>query len=100
MSKFIHTVRQIIAQIMGQSPSSKDQKTLIAEKILAALNMTREHELSCDEVFDVVDKYAEAVVQRKDVSALMPLVHHHLQMCQACREELEMLLEMINLEAA
>lgn len=100
MSNFIHTIRRMIAQILGQSSNKADQQALLVERIIGALGLTREHEASCDEVFDVIDKYAEAVVQGKDMRALMPLVHHHLQLCGACREELEMLLEMINLETA
>lgn len=100
MSKIIQSVRNLIAQILGQSPDPRDQQALLAEKLIAMLGLTQEHELSCDEVFEVVDKYAEAVVRGIDTRQLMPLVHHHLQLCGECREELEMLLEMMHLETA
>ncbi|MDJ0753983.1 MAG: hypothetical protein QNJ45_10720 [Ardenticatenaceae bacterium] len=100
MSKFIQSVKQLIARILGQSSNTEDQKVELVKGLMGALELTQEVELGCDEVFEVIDKYAEAVVQGVDTRELMPLVYHHIEMCGECREELEMLLEMIELEAA
>ena len=64
-------------------------------KMLQALTMTKEHEISCDEVFAVLDEFAEAVVRGENVLIFMPLVRQHLDMCPDCREEYETLLRML-----
>jgi hypothetical protein len=65
------------------------------EKMLLALVKTEEHEISCDEVFAVLDEFAEAVKRGENVLLLMPLVRQHLDMCPDCREEYETLLRML-----
>lgn len=64
-------------------------------KMLRALAMTEEHEISCDDVFAVLDEFAEAVDRGENVLLLMPLVRQHLDMCPDCREEYEALLRML-----
>ncbi|GIV64409.1 MAG: hypothetical protein AB1457_07475 [Chloroflexota bacterium] len=60
---------------------------MMAEMIAA----TQEVELTCDEVFELLDQFTELAVQGEDVAHLMPLVHRHLEMCPECREEYETL---------
>ena len=57
---------------------------------------TQEQELGCDEVYALLDVFAERVSRGEDVATLMPLVHHHLQMCPDCREEFEALLRAVD----
>jgi predicted transcriptional regulator len=63
--------------------------------MLQALVKTEEHEISCDQVFAVLDEFAEAVKRGENVLLLMPLVRQHLNMCPDCREEYETLLRML-----
>lgn len=65
------------------------------KKMLQSLAMTDEHEISCDEVFAVLDQFAEAVARGENVLVFMPLVRQHLDMCPDCREEYEALLKML-----
>jgi hypothetical protein len=65
------------------------------QKLLQSLVMTEEHEISCDDVFAVLDEFAEAVRRGENVLLLMPLVRQHLDMCPDCREEYETLLQML-----
>jgi hypothetical protein len=65
---------------------------------LAALRMvqvTRTEEYSCDQAYELMDQYAEMVRRGEDVSVLLPLVYHHLEMCPECREELAALLRIL-----
>lgn len=64
-------------------------------KMLQALAMTEDHEISCDDVFAVLDEFTEAVKRGENVLLLMPLVRQHLDMCPDCREEYETLLRML-----
>jgi hypothetical protein len=64
-------------------------------KMIQALAKTEEHEISCDDVFAVLDEFVEAVRRGENVLLLMPLVRQHLDMCPDCREEYETLLRML-----
>jgi predicted anti-sigma-YlaC factor YlaD len=61
------------------------------EKMLAMLSNTRAVELTCDEVFALLDQFTELAAQGEDVAQLMPLVQQHLDMCEDCREEYKVL---------
>lgn len=56
---------------------------------------TRELEYSCDDVYRLLDEFAEAIANGRDAAALMPLVQQHLDMCPDCREEFEALLRVL-----
>jgi hypothetical protein len=62
---------------------------------LATLARSDSHEISCDEVFVVLDQFAEAVHRGENVLLLMPLIKQHLDICPACRDEYEALLDML-----
>lgn len=64
----------------------------MTQKALRAVAATREQEIGCDEAYAFMDAYAERIRRGEDAAALMPLVHHHLEMCPDCREELDALL--------
>lgn len=65
------------------------------QKMLQSLAMTGEHEISCDEVYAVLDQFVEAVRRGENPLIFMPLVRQHLDMCPDCREEYEALLRML-----
>jgi|MTBAKSStandDraft_2_1061841.scaffolds.fasta_scaffold66084_2 hypothetical protein len=62
-----------------------------AEKMLYMIQNTQEIELTCDDVHGLLDQYTEMAIRGEDVASLLPLVHHHLDMCPDCREEYEAL---------
>lgn len=64
-------------------------------QLLRMLEKTREDELSCDDVFALVDEYVEAVQRGEDVARLKPLVLQHLEMCRECEEEYQALLRVL-----
>ncbi len=51
----------------------------------------------CDAGFEVLDEYAEAVAQGRDVARLFPGVVAHLASCAACREDTEGLIAALRL---
>ena len=67
------------------------QKSEKIQKVLTMLSNTQEVEMTCDEVFAVLDQFAEMMARGEDVSRLMPLVKHHLAMCPDCQEEYKVL---------
>jgi hypothetical protein len=65
------------------------------KQLLKMISNTREDEIDCDDVLNIVDVYAEAVARGEDPSEMLPLVKHHLEMCAPCLEEYEALLRIL-----
>lgn len=59
------------------------------------LAATQPEELSCDQVFKLLDEFAETVLAGKAAIGLMAMIEQHLQVCPDCRQEYETLLAMI-----
>lgn len=81
------------AQPDGRATSSQSQEVL--KTVFRKIGQTQEVELTCGEVFDLLDQYAEMAANGEDVTKLMPLVKQHLEMCADCREEFESLLKVL-----
>jgi len=73
----------------------QDPEQASIQVLLRSVAMTDEQELSCDEVYALVDQFAEMIKRGEDGSGLMPMVQKHLNMCPDCREEYEALLKMM-----
>jgi hypothetical protein len=67
----------------------------MAQKILGMLEKTQDEELTCEEVFALLDQFAEMAARGEDVASLMPMVKQHLELCGDCREEYEALMRVI-----
>jgi hypothetical protein len=98
-------IKQFILRIFGsnkQKPASVGMPAGQSEKMqkmMAMLSNTREVELTCDEVFALLDQFTELAAQGEDVRKLMPLVQQHLDMCEDCREEYRVLESILNAAA-
>lgn len=68
---------------------------VMLERLMQMLENTEEVELSCDEVFDLLDQYAEMELSGEDAENLLPLVKNHLDKCKDCHEEYEALIRML-----
>ncbi len=53
---------------------------------------TRPDEIGCDECFEKLDRFVELELAGKKAAEALPLVQHHLDHCDDCREEFEALL--------
>lgn len=73
---------------MAIAPALADQMRMTLTMVVA----THGQEIGCDEAYEFLDSYADRISRGEDVAALMPLVHHHLEMCPDCREEFDVLL--------
>lgn len=56
-------------------------------ELVKSILTTRPDEISCDECFEQLDRFAEMHLAGKDAAAALPLVQDHLERCQDCREE-------------
>jgi hypothetical protein len=75
--------------------SVSDQELSTMKNFLQMIEKTEDRELSCDEVFDLIDIYVDLEIQGEDVSAILPMVKKHLESCPDCREEYEALLRVV-----
>lgn len=73
---------------MDMTPDKAGQ---LLTKLAAQLKRTRQDELDCDECFELLDEYAEAVQRGEEAGDLMSTVRAHLELCQDCGEEFEAL---------
>ena len=64
----------------------------VIQKMMRSLHMTHQHELTCGECFNEVDRFAEIELSGKNHVEAMPLVQEHLDRCGDCRDEYEALL--------
>jgi bacterioferritin-associated ferredoxin len=65
----------------------------VIRKMMEAVKMTREHELDCGHCYDEIDQFVELELSGKNAAEVMPLVQEHLDLCGACREEYQALLD-------
>ena len=89
--RFMDRLKRIIQQMRSGGASSEQ----VLRKLLYAIENTQDVEYSCDEVYQLLDQYTEAVERGDVAEQLMPLVKHHLDMCPDCREEFEALLSVL-----
>lgn len=67
-------------------------------KLLYRLSITGEDEITCAEVHELIDEFAEMEIRGEDAARLMPLVQKHFELCNDCSEEHEALLEVLAFE--
>ena len=66
-----------------------------ARKVQTEMGCVAVFRTAGDEVFALVDEYAEASQRGEDVASLKPLIRHHLDMCRECDEEYQALLSVL-----
>lgn len=79
----------------SQPKSTAQNDAAMMVKLLHMVENTDEVELSCDEVFELIDQYVEYDVGSDDATSLLPLVKKHLDRCRGCYEEYEALARVI-----
>lgn len=91
LMKIMQFFKMQIRKLRREPELSDEMVTRIMHRLVVA-DVTK---ISCDEVFAIVDEYAEASQRGEDVSSLKPLIRHHLEMCRECDEEYRALLRVL-----
>lgn len=60
---------------------------------------TQEEEINCSECLDQVSQYVDLELATGEAAQRMPRVKHHLDQCQVCCEEYQVLRDLARLEA-
>ncbi len=110
MSTFIERIRAMFGSPSpAEKPAAETHTDADASPVLddadvrnlmMALSMTRDDELSCGEVYALLDEYADHVINDEDAAALMPLVEHHLVMCKDCCGQYDALMRVLEVDEA
>ena len=82
-------------RLFGSQPIELQGSHTMIARLMRMIDMTQEVEYSCDEVYELIDQYTELVANGEDAEHMMPLIKHHLDMCIDCREEYEILLNIV-----
>jgi hypothetical protein len=83
---------------LRRSKREQPDTTKLVEGVLLKLTQTDENEISCDEVHELIDQFAELEIAGADVQHLMPLVQKHLDLCPDCLEEHDVLVDALAYE--
>lgn len=87
----MRTIKQLLSRFFRPSKAPQNVDEAKVQKMMGMIAHTAEVELTCDEVFELLDQYTELARRGENVVELMPLVQQHLDMCPECREEYEAL---------
>ena len=92
-------LRELVNRLVKRMGSNKEESDMQLpaefQKLIGMIENTQELELSCDEVYRLLDEYTEIVDRGENAQKLMPLVEHHIEICPDCREEFEALLRIL-----
>lgn len=56
---------------------------------------TEEYEINCLECFNMLDQYADLLLDGTDPDTILPAVRQHLHHCPTCTQEFETLMTML-----
>ncbi len=65
------------------------------KRLIESIRHTCDEEPNCEQVYELLDQYAEQELNGMNPKDLMPLVHHHLEVCADCHEEYDLLMEIL-----
>jgi hypothetical protein len=98
--KITETIKNLIKRLGSAREEKNKQLPAELHKLIQMVENTQEVELSCEDVYNILDQYTELVYQGEDSAQLMPLVEHHIEICPDCREEFEALLRILESTSA
>lgn len=89
ITDLLHNIQGVFQK---KKPEFPDE---LVQELIRSLEQSEEEECSCDDVYAVVDQYAEMKFSGEDAARLMPLLKQHLEACHNCCEEYEALLDIL-----
>jgi len=98
--KFSGILKNFVMKLGSSKEEHANPMPANLQKLIRMLENTQEVELSCEDVYQILDQYAELVYRKEDSAELMPLVEHHIELCPDCREEFETLLRILEASPA
>ena len=91
---------QRLNRLLGRRPPVLHIRPEDAVKVAELIQATCDEECTCDDVYRVLDEFAERAGRGEDISDLMPTLKTHLETCCDCREEAEALMRALGANPA
>jgi hypothetical protein len=88
------TIKPVFAWFRGRFKKWYEPDPRTTE-LLKSLAKADRQTVSCDDVLMVLGHFADAIRRGENVLLFMPLIREHLDVCPACREEYESLLQQL-----
>lgn len=70
------------------------------QELLKSALETKEHEIDCQECYELLDQYVDFLLAGNDPTNMMPDVREHLHHCVCCTGEFEALMVILQEEIA
>jgi hypothetical protein len=93
--RLTEAIKRLFQRLGWENEGEKMQPPEALRKIIQMIENTQEIELSCDDVYALLDQYTELANRGGDTKELMPLVDHHIEICPDCQEEFDALLRVL-----
>jgi flagellar biosynthesis component FlhA len=88
-------IRNLINRIRSRASAQPEMTDEAALKFLNVLENLHEEEISCGEIYTILDEFVEKEAKGRDAHKLAPLIREHLDMCSECCDEYEALLSVV-----
>jgi len=88
-------VRDLIQQVRDFFRRGPELSDDMIEQLIRSLMDAEADELTCNEVYELLDQYAESHLRGEDAEKLMPLLKEHLDVCHECCDEYDALLDAV-----
>ena len=86
----------LLDRLRAWLPSGRRDSFAVSPASLAVMGRqiasTQDVEYDCNDVYRLLDQFAEAVQRGEDEAPWMPLIRMHLERCPDCRAEFEALM--------
>ena len=93
--RLTEAIKRLFQRLGWENEGEQMQPPEALRKLIQMIENTQEVELSCDDVYALLDQYTELANRGGDTKELMPLVDHHIEICPDCREEFDALLRVL-----
>ncbi len=88
-------IGQLINQIRNRTSAQPEMTDDVVIKFVNILESIEDEELSCADIYAILDEFVENEVSGGDKHKLSPLIHEHLDLCSECCDEYEALLAVV-----
>ena len=88
-------IGQLLNRIRNRTSTQPEMTEEVVVKFVNVLEHIEHEELSCADIYTILDEFVETEVKGGDKNKLSPLIHEHLDLCSECCDEYEALLAVV-----
>lgn len=88
-------IAQLLNRIRNRTSAQPEMTDDVVIKFVNVLEHIEHEELTCNDIYSILDEFVENEVKGGDRHKLSPLIREHLDLCSECCDEYEALLTVI-----